>query len=198
MIAGAPPVRALPAQWLALRVDRAEEIPEAVRMLLDAKDLKGVHLHPGNGMDLWKAFKAGYVAVKAAGGMVLDEHGRLLVIHRSGRWDLPKGKVDPGETIAEAAVREVQEECGIGRLEAGPQVARTWHTYERGGRQHLKRTDWFLMRASSGEDLLPQEEEGIEEVRWLSHAEAETFKAGTYPSLLPVVAAWEAVVAGAR
>ena len=68
----------------------------------------------------------------------------------------------------------------------------TWHTYERKGHQHLKRTDWYLMRGSSAEALVPQHEEDIEEVRWMTTAEVQAMKADTYPSLLPVVQAWEA------
>jgi 8-oxo-dGTP pyrophosphatase MutT (NUDIX family) len=193
VIADAPPVSTLPPQWLALRMDTKEEIPLAVSTLTDTEDLLGIHLYPGLLPDVWKAFRSGYVRVKAAGGIVVDERGRLLVIRRLGRWDLPKGKVDKGESMDEAAVREVQEECGIDGIRLGPRLARTWHTYARNGRQHLKRTDWFLMRTSSEQALVPQHEEDIDEVRWVDHEEADVLKADTYPSLLPVVAAWEAV-----
>jgi 8-oxo-(d)GTP phosphatase len=104
--------------------------------------------------------------------MVLDEQGRLLVIRRLGRWDLPKGKVDKGEAIDDAALREVQEECGIASLDLGPRVARTWHTYPRNGEQHLKRTDWYPDAHHFRQTLVPQHDEGIEEVRWISPAEA--------------------------
>jgi len=193
VIADAPIFSTVPQQWVVLRVDSVEEIADAVRLLVESKDLLGVHLCPGKISGLWKVFKAHYVPVKAAGGMVLDEQDRLLAIRRLGRWDLPKGKVEKGEAIDDAALREVQEECGIGALDLGPRIARTWHTYPRNGEQHLKRTDWFLMRTSSAETLVPQHEEDIEEVRWVALAEAAMLKADTYPSLLPVIAAWEAI-----
>ena len=66
----------------------------------------------------------------------------------------------------------------------------TWHTYERKGRQHLKRTDWFLMRASAKERLTAQTEEDIEEVLWLDDMGIRMMEKDTYPSLLPVLAAW--------
>ncbi len=139
----------------------------------------------------WEAFCARYTFVLAAGGAVTDEQGRLLVIKRLGKWDLPKGKVDPGEGIEAAAMREVEEECGLKRLHISAPMPSTWHTYERKGKQHLKRTDWFLMSASSTEVLVPQHEEDIEEVRWIAPFELAAIKDASYPSLLSVFEAWE-------
>ena len=141
----------------------------------------------------WDAFRADYKFVLAAGGVVNDEQGRLLVIRRLGKWDLPKGKVDEGEGIEAAAIREVQEECGLDRLTMIKPMPSTWHTYERKGKQHLKRTDWFLMRGSSAERLVPQYEEDIEEVKWAAADELPVIKSETYASLLPVFEAWEAM-----
>ena len=140
--------------------------------------------------DVWEKFCANYHFVQAAGGCVTDEHGRLLAIHRLGVWDLPKGKVDKGEAVDHAAVREVREECGLVNVKLGDRLCETWHTYERKGKHHLKRTDWYLMRASSSEQLVAQHEEDISEVRWMDAAGIIELERGTYPSLLPVIAAW--------
>lgn len=145
------------------------------------------------GEEEWGAFRSNYKFVLAAGGVVTDERGRLLVIRRLGKWDLPKGKVDEGEAIEAAAIREVQEECGLKQLSIIKPMPSTWHTYERKGKQHLKRTDWFLMRGSSTERLVPQQEEDIEEVRWVAADELPGIKDDTYPSLMPVFDAWEAM-----
>jgi ADP-ribose pyrophosphatase YjhB (NUDIX family) len=142
----------------------------------------------------WDAFRHGYKFVLAAGGAVTDELGRLLVIRRLGKWDLPKGKVDEGEVIEAAALREVNEECGLTELRIVQPMPSTWHTYERKGKQHLKRTDWFLMRGSYKEVLVPQHEEDIEEVKWVGRDELGEIKADTYPALLEVFAAWESMV----
>lgn len=139
--------------------------------------------------DAWKEFQKEHVFVLAAGGVVLDEHDRLLAIKRLGKWDLPKGKVEKGEAVDVGAVREVQEECGISGILLKDQLISTWHTYERKGQQHLKRTDWFLMRASSKQQLTAQSEEDIEEVRWLDDEGMRMMQADTYPSLLPVLKA---------
>ena len=144
--------------------------------------------------EVWENFCANYRFVQAAGGCVTDEHMRLLAIHRLGLWDLPKGKVDPGEAVDHAAVREVREECGLVNVELLQRLCETWHTYERKGIQHLKRTDWYLMRASSSEQLVAQHEEDISEVRWMDAAGIAELERGTYPSLLPVIAAWASAV----
>ena len=147
----------------------------------------------GIGFDAWQTFYDDHTFVLAAGGLVIDEGGRLLAIKRLGRWDLPKGKVEKGEAVEVGAVREVKEECGLNDVRLVRPITSTWHTYERKGRQHLKRTDWFLMRASSGEELTAQVEEDIEEVRWLDEEGVRMMEADTYPSLLPVLKAWRSL-----
>ncbi|MCB9165580.1 MAG: NUDIX domain-containing protein [Flavobacteriales bacterium] len=147
----------------------------------------------GIGFDAWQTFYDDHTFVLAAGGLVIDEGGRLLAIKRLGRWDLPKGKVEKGEAVEVGAVREVKEECGLNDVRLIRPMTSTWHTYERKGRQHLKRTDWFLMRASSTERVTAQVEEDIEEVRWLDEAGVRLMEADTYPSLVPVLKAWRSL-----
>lgn len=154
-------------------------------------DVEALVLHGRDVDELWADFAAGYVFVQAAGGCVTDEHQRLLAIERLGVWDLPKGKVDDGEAVDAAALREVREECGLKRVDLLRRLCGTWHTYERGGRHYLKRTDWYLMRASSAEPLTAQAEEAITAVRWMDAGAVRAMKASTYPSLRKVIAAWE-------
>ncbi len=66
---------------------------------------------------LKKAFFKLFKPVTAAGGLVENEKGEVLLIFRRGKWDLPKGKLDPGETIEQCAVREVEEETGLKNIE---------------------------------------------------------------------------------
>lgn len=174
-----------------MQVDAEQELAPLVRLLTDRPEVAGVLAH-GDAERIWDWFRAGYRFVQAAGGAVSDERGRLLVIHRLGLWDLPKGKVEAGEPIDVGAVREVQEECGLQEVTLVAPLCETWHTYERKGEQHLKRTDWFLMRASSTEVLTAQEEEDIDAVRWADPEELAAIKRDTYPSLLAVFTAWEA------
>jgi 8-oxo-dGTP pyrophosphatase MutT (NUDIX family) len=156
-----------------------------------------VVLHHADLRRLWTWFTARYGFVHAAGGAVSDERDRLLVMHRRGMWDLPKGKVDKDEASADAAVREVMEECGLKRVKIVPTgstgqdpLTETWHTYDHKGGHFLKCTDWYLMRSSSTEKLVAQTEEDISEVRWMDAAELEALRNGFYPTLLAVLDAW--------
>jgi ADP-ribose pyrophosphatase YjhB (NUDIX family) len=160
---------------------------------LVSTEVRGLQLRSTMGFDAWSHFEGMHRFVLAAGGVVMDEGGRLLAIRRLGVWDLPKGKVETKEVVEDAAVREVQEECGLEEVHLVRWLTATWHTYERKGKAHLKRTEWFLMRSSSKEKLSAQSEEGIEEVRWLSAEEVRMMETDTYPSLLPVLAAWRAL-----
>ena len=117
---------------------------------------------------LWRDFSEHYRIVAAAGGVVRNFAGQWLLIYRLGSWDLPKGKVDEGETIEAAAVREVQEETGIQHLTVAASLPTTYHTYrDSQDRRVLKPTYWFLMDTPDT-DLTPQAEEGIEQACWMS------------------------------
>ena len=105
--------------------------------------------------------------VRAAGGVVVDTEGRHLLICRNGRYDLPKGKVEEGETLCEAALREVQEETGVATLHAGRLLAKTYHIYNLYGGWHLKQTSWYSMTTDTAPPSThPQGEEGITDCRW--------------------------------
>ena len=116
---------------------------------------------------LKKDFKSLYKIIEAAGGVVYNEKGEILTMFRLNSWDLPKGKIDEGETKEAAAIREVQEETGLSIINLGDFLCETFHTYKnRKGKRVLKRTYWYLM--STKEHLIePQIEENIELVEWL-------------------------------
>lgn len=109
--------------------------------------------------------------VRAAGCVVSDPEGNLLLIRRNGRWDLPKGKVEAGETLCQAALRETLEETGIPVHLADPRLAplKTYHIYNLYGGWHLKQTSWFAARCAGVKPLgQAQQEEGITGVVWVS------------------------------
>jgi len=168
---------------------KPEDLNHVATQLLDNQDVKGGCIVHKDAKAVWKAFKKRYKRLNAAGGFVLDEQGRVLAIRRLGLWDLPKGKLETGESVAECAVREVEEECGIKDITLGDQLSTTWHTYEHKGRSILKRTDWFLMHASADQTLIPQHEEAIEEVKWLDEKGIEELLEDTYNSIRQVVQA---------
>ncbi len=181
-------------QVLIREVRNGTDINRALEQWKSQPRTAGLILHGADVDEVWDLFSGLYVFVQAAGGCVTDERKRLLMIHRLGVWDLPKGKVDKGEAVDAGALREVREECGLKKLELVKRLCETWHTYERNGRQHLKRTDWYLMRGSNAEQLIAQHEEDISEVRWMDAREVAAMKAATYPSLRQVITAWEEAV----
>jgi 8-oxo-dGTP pyrophosphatase MutT (NUDIX family) len=125
--------------------------------------------------------------IEAAGGIVINPEHEILFIKRLGYWDLPKGKVEKNEELKVAAVREVEEECGISSPSIERKLLKTYHTYSAKGRNYLKTTHWYLMAYSQNEKLIPQEEEGITEVKWVKKEEMEPQINNTYNSIIDVL-----------
>lgn len=117
----------------------------------------------------------------AAGGLVTNPQGELLMIHRLGKWDLPKGKLEAGETIATAAWREVEEETGLQGHLVTSHLVDTFHVFKRKVNWKFKVTHWYAMRVDTPQNLVPQTEEGITAVKWWSRAELVADFPDTYP-----------------
>lgn len=135
----------------------------------------------------WNNFIAHFKIVEAAGGLVENQQGEWLFIFRNGMWDLPKGKLEKGESVEQCAVREVAEECGIAEPTIVRSLQTTYHTYELKGQRILKPTYWFLMKSSDANKLIPQTEEGVSEVKWVSTAEAQRLASNSFGSIKQVV-----------
>ena len=129
------------------------------------------------------------ILILAAGGLVENEKGAILFMFRRGKWDLPKGKLDPGETLEECALREVGEETGVGQLDLKKFLLQTLHEYEELGKVIQKKTHWFQMTTTSHQSLLPQTEEDITELRWIAPADFEIVLRNTYPAIVEVLRA---------
>jgi 8-oxo-dGTP pyrophosphatase MutT (NUDIX family) len=129
--------------------------------------------------------------VLAAGGIV-EREKEFLWIYRNNKWDLPKGKKEINEDIETTAIREVQEECGLGKeLSIEKFLISTFHTYSTKDIPILKRTDWFLMNYKGSENLKPQLEEGITKVVWVSSDKSESLSMLSYSSIREV---WKSYV----
>lgn len=115
--------------------------------------------------------KSKFKIIKAAGGLVYRD-GKVLMIHRLGKWDLPKGKIEKKESISQGALREVEEECNI-KVELKEKICTTWHTYTKGEKSILKKTVWYHMDCLDDSKMKPQLEEGIDEVKWMSKKELD-------------------------
>src|ERR1035437_7141982 len=130
------------------------------------KDMRGVYFYSLDVELTFKELCKKFKYIEAAGGLVLNNKGKVLMIHRLGVWDLPKGKIDKGETSRKAAVREIEEESGIGKLKIIKSLPPTYHIYTLKGKRILKKTFWFKMTSSDTKKPIPQTEENIDEVSW--------------------------------
>lgn len=129
-----------------------------------------------------------FVEVEAAGGVVADDEGRVVMIFRRERWDLPKGHRDEGESLAECAAREVREECGLKQVVVDEPICSTLHIYNTYGRWELKRTWWYAMRCEGSIATAPQTEEDIERVEWCELNEAlRRSQCESYPTIAKVM-----------
>lgn len=129
--------------------------------------------------------------IEAAGGIV-EHQGKYLFILRHGMWDIPKGKLDKNETPEVAAVREIEEECGLHNPVIISKLTDTFHTYEHKGKNVLKKTYWYLLKTTENKlNLTPQTEEGITEVKLFDKNQLHEIKSNTYLSILEVIIALE-------
>tara|TARA_B100000287_G_scaffold348909_1_gene337339 strand:- start:8766 stop:9443 length:678 start_codon:yes stop_codon:yes gene_type:complete len=129
-----------------------------------------------------KNVKKMFKIVKAGGGVVENINSEILFIYRMKKWDLPKGKLDKGETIKECAKREVEEETKV-KVECGEKIISTWHTYTRNKKFILKKTTWFKMRSVDDSKMKPQKKEKIEKVEWMKDSSVEDILLNSYKTL---------------
>lgn len=146
----------------------------------------GIFYH-SNLEELRKAFWKKFEVVTAGGGLVMNDEGHLLMMHRRGKWDLPKGKMDPGETPESCALREVQEETGLQKVVLEKPLVITYHTYDESGKHILKDTHWFLMKAPGQQPLQPQAEEQITQLEWAHPDQLQKYVLHTFPSIIDVL-----------
>lgn len=154
----------------------------------DSHQMEDIEITHPDLQELQEAVKECFENIPAAGGFVRNFDDDVLIMFRRGKWDLPKGKIEKGETPEDAAIREVQEETGLDRLLVRSDLGSTYHTYWMKGRHVLKRTYWYSMKHVSREieKLNPQIEEDIVEVKWMNPSIKEVVFKNTYPSVIDV------------
>jgi len=135
-------------------------ISEIIHKITEGR-IKGIVLLCSDLQKSWEDFKSNFKVISASGGLVLNEQREFLFIFRGGKWDLPKGRIEKGEQIKEAALREVKEECGVSKLILGEFLITTYHVFFQNNQNRLKETHWFNMETTTEEVLTPQLEEGI-------------------------------------
>ncbi|HPW89071.1 MAG TPA: NUDIX domain-containing protein [Kaistella chaponensis] len=133
--------------------------------LLENTSCPEMNVYGENIEEIWEDFTHMFKVIEAAGGLVKNKNNELLFIRRMGKWDLPKGKIEKGESLEQAALREVEEETGLKELILEEFLNNTFHIYtERNGEKILKTTYWFKMTYVGNSQPIPQKEEGISEV----------------------------------
>lgn len=135
--------------------------------------------------DFERIFK-NYDKIDAAGGIVKRKK-KLLFIKRNGFWDIPKGKLDSGESPEKGALREIEEECGISGMKIESPIVETYHTYDYYGKPTLKRTYWYAVNYSGPKEVIGQLEEGITKVKWFKMDELQKVKENTFASIIEVI-----------
>lgn len=161
----------------------AEELQLLVDILRNKDQITRLYAYHTDPEGLFQSWKKGYKLIEAAGGLVSNDRGEYLFIFRKGKWDLPKGKIDKGETKEKAAVREVAEECSVPEPELGKELMTTYHVYDLKGKSVLKPTYWFEMHLEGDHKPQPQLEEDITEARWVSVEEIPSLMENTYPNI---------------
>jgi len=161
---------------------KEEQIKEALRVAQKAtKSLRILLL--GNPDKILKRVIQEFKYKLAAGGIVENSEGKILLMKRLGKWDLPKGKLDKGETIEECALREIEEETGAKELSIVSSFAETYHTYYRNEKWIIKHTHWYIVNCKNDKELVPETEEDIEEVIWMDSSGIKVSKLDTYPAI---------------
>jgi 8-oxo-dGTP pyrophosphatase MutT (NUDIX family) len=160
--------------------------PQAIKSMLH--EIKKEEFHAGvlwnEDLDkLKKIFFKNFTVIEAAGGIVQNDKKELLFIYRLGKWDLPKGKLEKKETLEDCAVREVTEETGVKDLTLKKKIGETYHAYDAFGKHFLKISHWFYMTCRSDQELIPQAEEHITEIKWVKTMEIKEPVKNTYPSI---------------
>ncbi len=156
---------------------------ESVLEIAKSKKFDVVYLYDADLKVLWKEFKWYFKIEKAAGGLVKNKKNETLFIYRFEKWDFPKGKIEKGESKKETSIREVEEECGVSGLKIDKKLQKTYHIFQRKGRETLKITHWYLMHTDYKGKLKPQLEEDITEVLFKNDDEVKIALENTYENI---------------
>ncbi len=172
---------------LFYKYNNIHELTELVHAFYFLKKIDKLFIFHNDIISLFDEFKACFKYIEAGGGVVINKKGEFLVMLRDGIWDLPKGKLEKGETFESAALREVEEETGLGNLAVKQPVLSTYHTYQASTDMVLKKTKWYELRVNGDQIPVPETREKITEIRWVKPGHTDFIRKNTYPSVLDVL-----------
>lgn len=175
---------------LVVEANSPKALKVAYRDFIQSEDYNSLIINSRSDIEkVFEDFVSMFWYLEAAGGVVRNSDNERLFIFRFGKWDLPKGKIEKGETKRQAAIREVTEETGLSKPEILSELPSTFHIYEYKGKTVLKRTYWYSMKYDGNATPVPQLEESITDARWFKPAEFTTVLANTYLSLHELIEA---------
>jgi len=163
------------------------QLAYVLELFKSVKEIINVFIIHHDVEEVFREFESFFRRIDAAGGLVRNEEGKVLVIKRRGKWDLPKGKLEEDENPREGAIREVEEECSVSPLEINDLLHITYHAYLLEGVLVLKKTYWYDMIHHGDDSGKPQVEEEITEVRWMYKDELDSVVSNTYNSIIDVL-----------
>jgi len=146
-------------------------------------ELLYVNLYHKNPEKLERFLRKKLKVVEAGGGMVFNEKKEILFIRRNSKWDLPKGKIEKGETHEQAAIRETEEETGVQGLVVKRFITKTYHVFKRNDKFKLKITYWYEMYTDYDGELVPEANEGIKKVRWKNFEKSQKALRDSYENI---------------
>jgi 8-oxo-dGTP pyrophosphatase MutT (NUDIX family) len=167
--------------------DFENKIPEAIRDIAK-QNILIIH---DDITHIQKLIRAQFTVIEAAGGLVQNDTDEILFIYRRGKWDLPKGKKEDQEDIAQCAEREIEEETGVKNLRLLRKITETYHVYDEKEKTILKISHWFHFRCTGDQNLVPQIEEDITAIRWVGKNDIKDVLNDTYETIADVIYAAE-------
>lgn len=170
------------ARTVNIELKDNEDVNKVVETLRNKGFNNDIYLYGNDIENMYVNFCRKHTYIEAAGGIVINQKSQYLLIKRFGIWDLPKGKIESGETKSIAAIREVCEETGLSKVEIIKTLPDTFHIYIQKNMWFIKRTYWFLMQTKEY-NLIPQIEEDITDAIWMDKNNACTAIGKSYRSL---------------
>jgi 8-oxo-dGTP pyrophosphatase MutT (NUDIX family) len=172
---------------LFYKYNNFQELAELVQVFYMLNKIDKLFIFHNDIVSLFEEFKSCFKQIEAGGGVVRNKKDQFLVIRRDGIWDLPKGKLEKGETFEAAALREVEEEVGLEGLYIKQPILSTYHTYQLSEDLVLKKTKWYEFQYDGESDPVPQAKENITEAVWVTPGETDFIRSNTYQSVLDVL-----------
>ncbi len=146
-----------------------------------------VYVYHSDLTELFKNFRLFFNYIESAGGVVFNKYGQILFLKKNQIWDLPKGKIEKGETPEEAAVREVSEETGLDNLVIVNSLPSTYHIFKRKDKKYLKKIYWYKMLYKGYKNPRPLKEEGITDIQWVNPEQLPYIIDHIHPNLTEMV-----------